>query len=70
MPRKKKNNRLNDSDDEDVPSIITADDLENAASEVAPKKGNKKKDKKSKKVDIVKVDKGLFEVFYFDCIFV
>lgn len=50
MPRKKRNNRLDDSDEE-IPSIITAEDLENTNDELVinKKAGNKKKNKKTNK---------------------
>ena len=51
MPKKKtKNNRLADSD-EDIPSLITAEDLDSVEVESIPqKKGNKKKDKKAENI--------------------
>ena len=51
MPKKKtRNHRLDDSDD-DVPSFITAEDLENVEAEeeqISKKVSNKKKDRKAK----------------------
>lgn len=50
MPKKKKSNRfdfLNDDDDE-VPSIITAEDLANDDDEIGKKIGQQKKNKNKK----------------------
>lgn len=52
MPKKKKSNRFEDSDDE-VPSIITDDDLKNANDQIVPtvgKKTSQQKKNKDKKV--------------------
>lgn len=74
MPRKKRNNRGQDSDDEEVPSIITAEDLANAETDlVAP--ANKKKEKKAvkkipNKAKPVKEDNGKFVIHFWRLIFV